>query len=461
MHILAVGLNHRTAPVEIREKFTFASDRLPAALGVLKDTKSVLECVIVGTCNRTEIYAVVDRKYKTGHFVRGFMEHWFGVPRDQFDPFLYVHEDRKAIEHLFRVTCGLDSMVIGETQILGQVRDAFFLAQEKRTTGTLFNTLFKQAVTLAKRAHSETGIGENPVSVSYAAVELGKKIFGSFKDKNVLLLGAGKMSELTAKHLHSGGVNRITVVNRTEGRATLMAEKFNGSACSFDKLQDALREADIVISSTGSPDYVLTKEQVRESLQGRKAGRSLFMVDIAVPRDLDPAIGGLSNVYLYDIDDLESIVEANMEERRAVAAQIGIMIQEEISSFEQWMKTLGVTPVIRALQEKSNRIYEETMADMMKKLPDLDERQQKVIRKLAKSIVNQMMRDPILRVKDLAGGRHGGQALDMFTELFALEEILKEQELESKRLQATPDKSAEAELPAVIGFKGAEALAGS
>ncbi|WP_438444359.1 glutamyl-tRNA reductase [Gorillibacterium sp. sgz5001074] len=465
MHILAVGLNHRTAPVEIREKFTFSSDRLPEALAFLKDTKSVLECVIVGTCNRTEVYAVLDRKYKNGHFVKGFLEHWFGIGRDQFEPYLYVHEERKAVEHLFRVTSGLDSMVLGETQILGQIRDAFLLAQSRGATGTLFNNLFKMAVTLAKRAHSETGIGENPVSVSYAAVELGKRIFGSFRDKSVLLIGAGKMSELTAKHLHAGGASRIMVVNRTHGRAIEMAEKFRGTAYPFERLSEALAEADIVISSTGSQELVLTRDQVRLALQGRKGGRPLFMVDIAVPRDLDPGIGELSNVFLYDIDDLESIVEANLAERRHVAEEIEGLIQEEIQVFEQWLKTLGVTPVIRALQEKSNRIYEETMDSMMKKLPDLDERQQKVIRKLAKSIVNQMMRDPILRVKDLAGGKHGDQALSMFTELFALEEILLEQEQESKWLervqQAAASTAAAPERQGAISFNAAEWLAGS
>lgn len=464
MHILAVGLNHRTAPVEIREKFTFSSDRLPDALAVLKNTKSVLECVIVGTCNRTEVYAVLDRKYKNGHFVKGFLEHWFGVTRDQFEPYLYVHEERKAVEHLFRVTAGLDSMVLGETQILGQIRDAFLLAQSLRTTGTLFNNLFKQAVTLAKRAHSETGIGENPVSVSYAAVELGKRIFGSFKDKNVLLIGAGKMSELTAKHLHAGGVNRIMVMNRTHARAVEMAEKFRGTAYPFDRMSEALGEADIVISSTGARELVLTRDQVKHALQGRKGGRPLFMVDIAVPRDLDPEIGDLSNVFLYDIDDLESIVEANLAERRHVAEEIGALIREEILLFEQWLKTLGVTPVIRALQEKSNRIYEETMDSMMKKLPDLDERQQKVIRKLAKSIVNQMMRDPILRVKDMAGGKHGEEALDMFTELFALEEILQEQEQEAQRSEreaASPAAEADRDRKGTLSFNAAELLAGS
>lgn len=467
MHILTVGLNFRTAPVEIREKFTFASDRLPDALAALKETKSVLEGVIVGTCNRTEIYAVVDRKYKSGHFVRGFLEQWFGISRGEFDPYLYAYEDNQAVEHLFRVTAGIDSMIIGETQILGQVRDAFLLAQEQQATGTLFNTLFKHAVTLAKRAHSETSIGENPVSVSYAAVELGKRIFGSFHDKNVLIVGAGKMSELTAKHLLSAGVNKMMITNRTFARAEAMADKFAGKAYPLERMAGALADADIVISSSGAEEYVLTRDQVRNVLQGRKPGRPLFMVDIAVPRNLDPAIGELSNVFLYDIDDLESVVKTNLAERRKEAEKIGELIRGEVSAFEQWMKTLGVTPVIHALQEKSNRIYEETMESMMKKLPDLDEREQKIIRKLAKSIVNQMMRDPILKVKEMAGGRHGGQALEMFTELFALEDILLEQEEEAERLEAMSARLKSGRMveersrSAGLGLNGTEAWAGS
>lgn len=462
MHILAVGLNYRTSPVEIRETFSFSASRLPDALQELRETKSILECVIVGTCNRTEIYAVVDRQYACGHFIRGFMEKWFGIPREQFQPFLYAYQDREAVEHLFRVSCGLDSMVVGETQILGQVRDAFLLAQHQKTTGTLLNTLFKQAVTLAKRAHAETSIGENPVSVSYAAVELGKRVFGSFNGKTVMIVGAGKMSELTAKHLHAGGSNRILVVNRTHERARELAGKFAGEAYGFDRLRECLASADIVISSTGSSETVLTKEDVQSILHARKS-RPLFMVDIAVPRDLDPAIGELPNVFLYNIDDLESIVEANLEERYNEAAKIETMVKAEYTEFERWLKTLGITPVIHALQEKSKRIYEETMESMLKKLPDLDEREQKVIRKLTKSIVNQMMRDPILRIKEMAAERHGGESLEMFTKIFALETILEEE----KRLEAEACSEAAAEEHAASGhnplavLNGHTVLAGS
>ncbi len=461
MHIVVAGLNYRTAPVSIREKFAFAEGDLPLALKELKETKSVMECVIVGTCNRTELYVAVDRQ-PCAHYLRGFIEKWFGVPRDEYQQHLYVYENEKAIEHLFRVTSGLDSMVIGETQILGQVRDAFLLAQREKTTGVLFNTLFKQAVTMAKRAHFETGIGENPVSVSYAAVELGKRIFGSYANKKVLIIGAGKMSELTVKHLYANGADKVTVVNRTLSRAQELADKFRGVASTMDRLLTHLEEADIVISSTGAAGYVLTAEQVSCILQRRRS-RPLFMIDIAVPRDLDPRLGEMPNVFLYDIDNLQSLVNSHLEERRKAAVQIEKMIREEMAAFEQWTKTLGVSPVIQALQTKAATIHEETMDSLMKKLPDLDEHELKVIRKLTKSIVNQMLRDPIVRIKEMAAERHGDDALDMFTKIFALEEPLAEQKrveqaVRKQEAEAAQDRIKEELLSKVRAAAPAEAL---
>ncbi|WP_274362599.1 glutamyl-tRNA reductase [Paenibacillus thermotolerans] len=457
MHIVVVGLNYKTAPVEVRERFAFAPEKLPQALRELKGTKSILECVIVGTCNRTEIYAVVDRSKWCGQYIRAFIEAWFGVPRGEYSPYLYVHEDDAALRHLFNVTCGLDSMVLGETQILGQVRDAFLLSQSERATGTIFNSLFKQAVTVAKRAHSETAIGENAVSVSYAAVELGKRIFGSFAKKKVLILGAGKMSELTAKHLHAGGAVSVSVVNRTLSRAEELASKFGGSAHSLERLPELLADSDVVISSTGSDGLVLTKSDVEAAMRARPS-RPLFMIDIAVPRDLDPAIHDVQNVYLYDIDDLEGIVEANMELRRQEAAKIESLIDEGIADFHQWYRTLGVGPVIRALQDKASAIHEETLADMRKKLPDLTDREWKVISKLTKSMLNQLTHDPILRVKELAPGRRGDEAIERFVELFALEESIvkqrhKERETEQSRAGAE-EKAASA-----AGGRGSYSLA--
>ncbi|GIO87152.1 glutamyl-tRNA reductase [Paenibacillus faecis] len=424
MHIVVVGLNYRTAPVEVRERFAFADQDMPQALQELKRTKSVLEGVIIATCNRTEIYVVVDRLHMCGYFIRSFMEKWFGIPREEFTKHLYMYEDEQAIRHLFRVACGLDSMVLGETQILGQVRSAFLLSQREKGTGKWFNMLFKQAVTLSKRAHSETSIGESAVSVSYAAVELGKRIFGSFTGKRVLILGAGKMSELTAKHLSGAGAEEVIVANRTFGRAQELAAKFNGTPCSMQEAMNRLTEVDILISSTGAEGYVITQSQVAKSMQQRPE-RPLFMIDIAVPRDIDPSIGELDHVFLYDIDDLEGIVESNLEMRRGEAVKIEEMIEAEIEAFGNWLQTLGVKPVIRALQEKSSAIHETTLESMFNKLPELDERQRKVIRRLTKSIVNQMMHDPINRIKELAGEEKGAEALDWFTQIFALEEHIK------------------------------------
>ncbi|MDN4070975.1 glutamyl-tRNA reductase [Paenibacillus sp. FSL R5-0407] len=421
MHIVVVGLNYRTAPVEVRERFSFAEKDMPQALQELLRTKSVLEGVIIATCNRTEIYVVVDRLHMCGYFIRSFMEKWFGISREEFTKHLYMYEDEQAIRHLFRVACGLDSMVLGETQILGQVRSAFLLSQSEKATGTWFNMLFKQAVTLSKRAHSETAIGESAVSVSYAAVELGKRVFGSFSGKRVLILGAGKMSELTAKHLSGAGAEEVLVANRTFARAQELASKFSGTPCSMQEAMQRLEEVDILISSTGAEGYVITSAQVAQSMKQRP-DRPLFMIDIAVPRDIDPAISELQNVFLYDIDDLEGIVESNMEMRRGEALKIEDMIEEEISSFANWLQTLGVKPVIRALQEKSSSIHESTLESLFNKLPELDERQRKVIRRLTKSIINQMMHDPINRIKELAGEENGAEALNMFTQIFSLEE---------------------------------------
>lgn len=439
MHILAVGLNFKTAPVEIRERFVFQEERKAAALKTLSQTKSILECVILSTCNRMEIYAVVDQLHTGRHFIKGFLSAWFGVDKDQFVDFLYIKENDQAVTHLFHVTCGLDSMVLGETQILGQVRDAFLFAQQEGTTGTIFNKLFKQAVTLAKKAHSETEIGEHAVSVSYAAVELGKKIFGHFKNKSVLIIGAGKMSELTAKHLHANGVGSVIVANRTYGRATLLAEKFRGKACSMDDVVTVLQGADIVISSTGADGYVLTRAQVEAAMKAR-GNKPLFMIDIAVPRDFDPEINDVDNVYLYDIDDLEGIVDANLEERAREADKIRVFIGEELVAFQAWVNTLGVVPLITELRKKALAAQEEAVRNIENKLPDLDEREKRLIRKYTKSMVNQLLHDPIIAAKELAAQPNADQALELFSKIFALQEENKGTEQEKSARAAADEK---------------------
>ncbi|WP_422123030.1 glutamyl-tRNA reductase [Planococcus sp. X10-3] len=421
MHTLVVGVNYRSAPVEIREKLSFIENELPQAMQALNKQKSVLENVIVSTCNRTEIYAVVDQLHTGKYYVKQFLADYFNIPQESFSQYLFVHEKDEAVDHLFRVTAGIDSMVLGETQILGQVKGSFLAGQEIGTTGTVFNQLFKQAVTLAKRAHSETAIGENAVSVSYAAVELGKKIFGTLKNKHVVILGAGKMGELAIKNLQGSGADRITVINRTFEKAESLAANFGGQAKPLSELQCALLEADILISSTGAQEFVIDFE-LMQFVEKLRKGKPLFLVDIAVPRDMDPRIGDLPNVFLYDIDDMQGIVNANLAERERAAKQIVTMIDTEAGQFNDWLTTLGVVPVISALRERALGIQAETMMSIENKMPDLTDREKKILNKHTKSIINQLLKEPISQAKEMAGSPKSREQLQMFQQIFGIED---------------------------------------
>ncbi|KIL53309.1 glutamyl-tRNA reductase [Jeotgalibacillus alimentarius] len=430
MHILVVGLNYKTAPVEMRERLSFQEADLSKAMTELQGRKSILENVIVSTCNRTEIYAVVDQLHTGRYYIKQFLADWFNLDKDEFSPYLFMYEKDGAMEHLFKVSCGLDSMIVGETQILGQVRKSFFTGQENGTTGTVFNELFKQAVTLAKKAHSETDIASNAVSVSYAAVELAKKIFGDLNKKHVLILGAGKMGELAIQNLQGSGATKVTVINRTFEKAEALADKFSGSAKELRELQCALIEADILITSTGAQEALISKEMMTDVERMRK-GRPFFMVDIAVPRDLDPAINELDNVFLYDIDDLEGIVQANLEERKQAAEAIGLMVEEAIVAFKEWLNMLGVVPVISELREKALAIQAETMESIERKMPSLTDRERKVLNKHTKSIINQLLKDPILQAKELAALPDGDEKLELFKQIFNLTQETERQEIET------------------------------
>ncbi|WP_047981687.1 glutamyl-tRNA reductase [Ornithinibacillus contaminans] len=433
MHILKVGLNYKTAPVEIREKLTFSEHSLQDAMLELKRRKSILENVIVSTCNRTEIYAVVDQAHTGRYYIKQFLAEWFDIDKDEFSSYLRITEDDGALEHLFRVSSGLDSMVLGETQILGQVKQAFLTSQEINATGTIFNELFKQAITFAKKAQRETAIGENAVSVSYAAVELSKKIFGSLDQKHVVILGAGKMGELAVKNIQGSGATQLTVVNRTLEKAKSLADKFGAKAVQLDALEEVLETTDILISSTGSDAYVLTKEML-EPIQNKRKDKSLFLVDIAVPRDLDPAIGQLDNVFLYDIDDLQHIVDENLEARKKAAEEIEILLEQEIITFKEWLKTLGVVPVISALRQKALTIQQDTMESIERKMPDLTDREKKVLNKHTKSIINQLLKEPITQAKELAGSNKAEEALQLFVDIFGIEnEVREEFEKQAKK----------------------------
>ncbi|WP_373892980.1 glutamyl-tRNA reductase [Virgibacillus natechei] len=424
MHILKVGFNYKTAPVEIRERLTFSEQSLHEAMKVLKEQKSILENVIVSTCNRTEIYAVVDQVHTGRYYIKKFLSDWFGIDKEDFSIYLRITEDDGAFEHLFRVSTGLDSMILGETQILGQVKKSFLASQKMETTGTIFNELFKQAITFGKRVRKDTAIGAHAVSVSFAAVELAKKIFGNLETKHVVILGAGKMGELAAKNLQGSGATDITVVNRSFEKAEELAEKFNAKPAHANDLTNVMVDADILISSTGADSVLLTKEMVEE-IQAQRKGSPLFLVDIAVPRDLDPAISELENVFLHDIDDLQHIVDENLESRREAAEEVEIMLEAEIVAFKEWLKTLGVVPIISALRQKALSIQGETMVSIERKIPDLTEREKKVLNKHTKSIINQLLKQPVTQAKELAATDRADEALDMFVDIFGIEDEVK------------------------------------
>ncbi|BCJ85046.1 glutamyl-tRNA reductase [Effusibacillus dendaii] len=422
MVILAIGLNYRTAPVEVRERFSVSDQVLNGALHQLAMSDSLAETVLVSTCNRTEVYVVTDQVEAAKATIFNFLADASGIDREVFLPYLYIYSMDDAVRHLFRVACGLDSMVLGETQILGQVRDAFLRAQESGVTGPIFNNLFKRTVTLAKQAHSETEIGRHAVSVSYAAVELAKKIFEELNNKTVLIVGAGEMSELTAKHLYASGARRVLVVNRTFERAKELADKFEGHALELKSIDLALKEADIVISSTGAEGYVISKLQVSNAMKQRRY-RPLFLIDIAVPRDLDPSINKLENVFLYDIDDLQGVIAANFAERKKEAAKIEGFLELELVAFKQWQTERAAIPLISALQKKAGGIRQEIMESLQNKLPNLSERELKQLEKHTSSIVNQMLREPIQQLKEMAKEPQAEQYLSLFSRIFGIPSV--------------------------------------
>ena len=417
--ILLLGLNHRTAPVEIREKLSFAG-RDFEAVSLFLELPLVREAFFLSTCNRVEIL-FVSREPEAA--LEGVKEVWARaneIPVSSFEPHLYQFRNREAVKHLFRVASGLDSLVLGEPQILGQLKEAYRRAAERRATGVILNRLLHKTFSVAKRIRSETGIGSHAVSVSYAAVELAKKIFGDLREKSALLIGAGEMAELAAQHLLAQGVEKLIVANRTLSRAIELAERFRGEAISLEELEDYLLKVDIVISSTGAPHYILTADQIKRLMRPRKM-RPIFFIDIAVPRDIEPAVNEIENVFLYDIDDLKAVVEENLAYRRKEAARAERIIEEEALKFEAWLEQLEVYPTIVALRQKAEAIrrkeLEKTLSHLREKL---DEETIEALETLTKSLVNKLLHDPIIYLKNRYH-RDGQQVVDFTRKIFNLD----------------------------------------
>lgn len=421
MRILVVGVNHKTAPVELRERLSISDVDLDDALTQLRDTRTIMESVVVSTCNRLEIYALVSSVRAGEDFLRTFLARRADLHIQSLAPHLYIHRGVHAARHLFKVVSGLDSMVVGETQILGQIRSAFLMASDAGNTGALFNQLFRKAVQVGKRAQTETTIGQSAVSVSYAAVQLAKKIFGDLQGRKVLVVGAGKMSQLTAQHLYANGIAKMMITNRTYDKAVDLAAQFHAEPIDFAALPAALEQSDIVITSTGAKGFVITRS-LMESITRTRGGRPTVLIDIAVPRDVDPSVGQLTNLYLYDIDDLEGVVSANLAEREKQVVLVDKLIEEALAEYSKWLSEQEVVPLITALREKGIQIQTSVMESLQRKLPNLSEREVQLIQKHTMSIVNQLLRDPIQNMKELAIVSGGSKNVRAFAELFGIPE---------------------------------------
>ncbi|MBA4370846.1 MAG: glutamyl-tRNA reductase [Coriobacteriaceae bacterium] len=420
MQLTLVGLSHKTAPIEIREKLTFPAHRQEEALSVLTSGPEVAEAVILSTCNRTEIYAVTSGEDGAGAII-DFLCDYHALDRHDLVRYLYMSEGEVVVRHLFRVVASLDSMVVGEAQILGQVKEAYDHSFSSGGCSRVFNKLFRQSFEVGKRVRTETEIGESAVSISYAAVELAKKVFDSLEARTILVLGAGKMSELTAKHLVSQGVKTVLVANRTHERAVELAERFHGEAIRFDDLYARMRDADIVISSTAATHHVITKERVAEVMRTRH-GRPLFLIDIAVPRDVEPAVNDLSGVFVYDIDDLSGVVESNLEERMREAEKAEGLIEEEIAGFEAWLESMEVVPTVAAIRAKAEQVRAGELEKALKRLGGLSEKELATIDALTSAIVNKMLHAPTSRLKELAGEKDGYVYVETARHLYELDD---------------------------------------
>ncbi len=419
MHLVLVGLSHKTAPVAIREKLTFPVAVQEDALNRLARVEGIREAVIVSTCNRTEVYAVASSEDEGVESVIAFLADYHDLDRHELSRYLYVITGDAVVRHLFRVVASLDSMVVGEAQILGQVKEAYEHGFNADATGRVFNKLFRQSFEVGKRVRTETAIGEAAVSISYAAVELAKKVFDTLDGRTILILGAGKMSELTAKHLVSNGVARVLVVNRTLERAQEMAASFSGTAVPYESLYEAVRESDIVISSTAATEYVVTKRDLAPVSRTRT--RPLFLIDIAVPRDIDPAVNDLGGVFLYDIDDLNGVVSSNLEERMSEAHRAEGIIDEEITAFYAWVESMEVVPTVAAIRAKAEVVRQMELEKAFKRL-DLSDRDRKTVEALTCAIVNKMLHGPTARLKKAAAGKDGYDYMEMARALYGLED---------------------------------------
>ncbi len=420
MTFLITGVNHKTAPVEVRERLAFDAHGLNSALEALRSRAGVHESMILSTCNRVEIAVTAENGADPAPAVDRFLSDARQMQLEHIAPHLYHYRDEEAIHHLFRVAASLDSMVVGEPQILGQLKQAYAAAKAQGTVSSFLDTVLTRAFSVAKRVRSETGIGESAVSVSYAAVELAREIFGSLSDKKVMIVGAGKMSELAARHLHRSGATRIYVTNRTHERAREMAELFHGEIVQYDKFLSTLPEMDIVITSSGAPFYIIQKAQMRRVIEARK-NRPMFLIDIAVPRNVEPSVNEIDNVFLYDIDDLQRVVAENVGERKKRAEHAERIIEEEVERMLTRLRAREVTPTIVGLQEQLEQLRQAETARVRTKMGPLSPQQEEALESLTRGLINKIAHGPIAELRRHAGRADGADVIDIIRKVFRLD----------------------------------------
>jgi glutamyl-tRNA reductase len=419
MSVLLLGLSHKTAPVEVRERFAIAEGSTSEQLKALAERPGISEAVILSTCNRVEFLVNTQVGADPTQEIFSFLTTTGCQGLEESKPYFYRYLDEEAIRHVFRVASSLDSMVVGEPQILGQVKEAYASARAAGTIQGNLDFVLNQAFRVARRVRNETGTGQLAVSVSYVAVELARKIFGDLGSRSILIVGAGKMSELTAKHLRRAGGGRVYVTNRTHERAAEMAKVFEGEAVPFDRLLESLTKVDIVITSTGSPDYILSKKMAEGVIAARRQ-RPVFLVDIAVPRDIDPAINSVDNMFVYDIDDLQQVADANLDERKREAERAESIVEEEVAKLMHRLKTHQVAPTIVSLQDELERVRSSELRRFRSKLGDLSPDQEQVLDAMTRSMINKIAHSPISHMKQLASHPDGLHFVEFVKRAFNL-----------------------------------------
>ncbi|MDI7259791.1 MAG: glutamyl-tRNA reductase [Thermodesulfobacteriota bacterium] len=398
MELIVIGLNHKTTPIEIRERLAFQESEMEKALVQAKSFPSVKENMILSTCNRVEIYAASRETEKAIFDLKNFISQYHHLPLKEFEKNLYLLIGEEAVRHIFRVASSLDSMVVGEPQILGQIKSAYNIATESKSSGVILHRLLHRAFHVAKRVRTETKISNSAVSVSSVAVELAEKIFGALEKRTVLLIGAGEMCELAARHLVSGGAEKILVTNRTYERAITLAQEFRGEAIRFEEMASGLKKADIVISATNSSQYIVGHDQIAKVIKDRKQ-KPIFFIDIADPRDIEPRVGDIENVYLYNIDDLRKVANENIKDREKEAQKAEAIVQDEVVKFVQWYQSLEVTPTIIAIMKKFEEIRSKELEKMFSLHPHLSENERQSLEALTSAIINKILHDPLTRLK--------------------------------------------------------------